>query len=1388
MSLVQRLCFLSVCGLAAPSPLPAGPVHPAPTAALTASGGLAAEPSLAAPGPYLSEFMADNRGGLGDEDGDSPDWIEITNPGPAPADLGGWFLTDDPALLTKWQFPVTLVVPAGASLVVFASSKDRRPADGVLHTNFRLDPDGESVLLVRPDGLTTASQILNFPPQFANISYGAGRFLEALPRVGAGASAKVLVPAAAVTGWTAPAGFEDSAWLNAVTGVGFDQTSGGDGTGPLGFWNFNDATKTTSAADSSGHALTGTVAAATYTADKGGHTGGAGDRAMNFPGTGRITVPGASAGAFDSITRNNAVAISAWVYGAASQPAPTYLFFAGSETNGSGIRVLDAHLPWSDSIIYWDTAGCCDPGRQRIFTGEPNPAKWRGQWNHYVLQKSGDRKEIWQNGVLLHSGTNTDAMMNLRSFYIGASNGAGTGGYQGLIDDFAIWDSALDAAQIAALAGGASPLALRSLAPVIATDLSAAAGNVNASVLLRIPFPVAQPAGLDLLILKMRYDDGFVAWLNGTEIARRNAPSGPVPAFDAAAAAAREPGAGLIAEEIDVSRHAALLLAGTNVLAIQGMNVTAADPDFLLLPELFAGHFQPDLFFPAPTPGAPNGRGLSGFTADTVFSPRRGFYDDPQVVTISCATPGATIVYTTDGSVPDLTHGTQSPSPATVPVNTTTTLRAAAFVQGTDLGPTNIDTHTYLFVNQVASQQRPAAAPVTWPGGFRGDYTMDARVADTALPGYSLRGALLDLPTLSVTADPAGLWGTSGIYAQSTSRGDAYERSASAEWLDPSSGDGFHIDFGLAVHGNISRDKSFTPKHSFKMFFRSQYGDPKLRHALFPGSPVAQFDQLILRAGSTDTFPCTEWGPVGIGPAGASYQRWARAWASYIRDQWVRDSQNAMSGLSAHGRFCHLYLNGTYWGLYNLCEHPDEDFMADHLGGKSMDYDVLVDFAELKNGNYTAWQQLIAMANAGMNNAAFQKAQGKNPDGTPNPAFPVLLHAGSLIDYMVLHIFHGADDWPNHNWWAGRATRNPTPINDGFHFFAWDQEISNENVLYERSSWQSAPAKYADVNAANTPAQIYYSLRQNSPEFRLRFADRVQRHLFNGGALSPSAITARWNARVAEIDRAIVAESARWGDYQPNLSHPGQPYRREVEWQAHLAWMAANYWPAIGPVALQWFRAAGLYPSVNAPALNQHGGSYLPDFRAALTNPNTSGTILYTVDGSDPRLTGGATHPAATPYGAPFALTGSQTVLARILQAGNWSALTEASFTAETDWDHDAMPNDWETAHGLDPHTASDALQDPDGDGAGNVAEYAANTDPRDRSSSFTAAALVDAAGRHLRFTAQPNRRYRMEASDTLSGWLTVEERPSVTVKAEVDWLIRPGETRRFHRIVAELE
>src|SRR5687768_10149459 len=89
----------------------------------------------------ITEFLADNSGGLRDEDGDSPDWIEIYNSGVTSVNLAGWYLTDDTNELTKWSFPATNIGPS-SFMVVFASGKDRRVSGAPLHTSFALDAGG----------------------------------------------------------------------------------------------------------------------------------------------------------------------------------------------------------------------------------------------------------------------------------------------------------------------------------------------------------------------------------------------------------------------------------------------------------------------------------------------------------------------------------------------------------------------------------------------------------------------------------------------------------------------------------------------------------------------------------------------------------------------------------------------------------------------------------------------------------------------------------------------------------------------------------------------------------------------------------------------------------------------------------------------------------------------------------------------------------------------------------------------------------------------------------------------------------------------------------------------------------------------------------------------
>jgi hypothetical protein len=122
--------------------------------------------------PRINEFMAENTGTIADEDGQFNDWIEISNPGTVPRDLTNWYLTDEQAVLNKWQFPAT-TIPPGGFLIVWASNNDRRVSGQPLHTNFRLSNDGEFLALVQPDGSTIASQYdPTYPLQTADRSYG----------------------------------------------------------------------------------------------------------------------------------------------------------------------------------------------------------------------------------------------------------------------------------------------------------------------------------------------------------------------------------------------------------------------------------------------------------------------------------------------------------------------------------------------------------------------------------------------------------------------------------------------------------------------------------------------------------------------------------------------------------------------------------------------------------------------------------------------------------------------------------------------------------------------------------------------------------------------------------------------------------------------------------------------------------------------------------------------------------------------------------------------------------------------------------------------------------------------------------------------------------------
>ena len=298
---------------------------------------------------------------------------------------------------------------------------------------------------------------------------------------------------------------------------------------------------------------------------------------------------------------------------------------------------------------------------------------------------------------------------------------------------------------------------------------------------------------------------------------------------------------------------------------------------------------------------------------------------------------------------------------------------------------------------------------------------------------------------------------------------------------------------------------------------------------------------------------------------------------------------------------------------------------------------------------------MMALARAGLrSDEDYQRIQGNFSDGSRNPDYEKYVDVDSLIDYMILHIYAGADDWPNHNWWAARR-RGPESL--GFKFFAWDQEISNNaNNRYGFSAWG---VRFELASAPDTPSYLYSRMRQNET-FRARFADRVHRHFVEGGALSTRGSAARWTARATEIDQAIVGESARWGDARRRT-----PFKREREWLKQLQWIHDTYLETVIPMALDRFARVRLYPRVEAPVFSRHGGKVARGFELGMTA--AEGTIHYTTDDTDPRSPGGSPAPGAATIedGEALRLQGPTTIKARARLENEWSALAEAFFYPE---------------------------------------------------------------------------------------------------------------------------
>lgn len=610
------------------------------------------------------------------------------------------------------------------------------------------------------------------------------------------------------------------------------------------------------------------------------------------------------------------------------------------------------------------------------------------------------------------------------------------------------------------------------------------------------------------------------------------------------------------------------------------------------------------VYFAEPSPGAANkGPELTDNVGIPKFSIAGGFHDGPIEVKLESKTPGATIRYTKNGSDPSETNGEVYTGPIAVNVinnKTGTVLRARAFKEG--LLPSKINTRTYLVGQNAALKTAPVVS----------------LVGDAEQTFYKPNGVMAIQGSVA-----AEVWAAKTIddYYMPKMRGRAYERPASLEIIqgDPSKGANVQLDMGLRLaaspwsRGRFKlRSTNASPwasdpgeKPSFNFFFRSEYGNSRLEEPIIPGLPVRTFKELRMRAGKNEMRN------------------------PFIRDELARRLFTDLGQMGSVGVINSVYVNGSFKGYFNLVNRLRESFFQDAYGSDK-DWDVR-QVNSWASGDNKEWLKAEAALKKDLTIQDNYNAAAK------------LVDLQNLADYCILNIWGATWDWPHNNFVVARE-RSETGV---WRAFVWDAEgicgLSGDHpVTYD--------VVKTDLLAKAEPVPLMFKRLYLNPEFKLYFADRLQKHFFTpGGALTQSNIARRLEelkTETAQLMKFTTNET-----FSVSVITSWIPKRLDVLFNT-----------------TKQMEKQGLWPLTKTVTYNQHGGTVAPGFEMRMTAGTETvpqaGDIYYTLDGSDPRLPLGAVNGTAKLYerGSAVVLTNSATVKARVRDGASWSPVNEARF------------------------------------------------------------------------------------------------------------------------------
>jgi uncharacterized repeat protein (TIGR02543 family) len=649
------------------------------------------------------------------------------------------------------------------------------------------------------------------------------------------------------------------------------------------------------------------------------------------------------------------------------------------------------------------------------------------------------------------------------------------------------------------------------------------------TVYLRKSFNINDASEITSAILHMDYDDGFVAYINGTEIARAALGQPGTPTYwDVYADYAHEAliYTGSSPERFDIDLDGSLLQDGINVLAIEVHNVSETSSDFTAIPFLtlggpgIAGGYVPEILnldkqtylhtnFKISSQGdtiiltSPGGQTVEEIFTDTITSDiSRGrkpdgtdnwyYFNEP--------TPGA----------PNTTHAYSAISHFIPVLSHPGGLYSSAF----DLTITSDGQNDTIYYTLDGSLPDKNSFVYNGPINITGTTTLRARIirsdeisAAVLSCTYIFLGRECNLPVISLFTDPFNLWDNDyGIYVMGDNASpefphfganfwEDWERPAHIELYEPDGRLGFSIDAGIKIFGGWSR--GFDQK-SVSVFARRKYGYPDLNYRVFEEKSISEFEALVLRNSGND-------------------------WMNTMFRDGMMTSLVRPLGIDVQAfRPAVLFLNGEYWGILNIREKINEHFVASN-------HNVDADSIELLENNGApiigSGQHYADMINFVSNNSL---AINNNYEYVKT-----LMNVDNFIKYEFSQIYFNNTDWPGNNIKFWRSVNNGGRwhwiiYDTDFGFGIWADDY-NDNTL--------AFALEPNAGGWPNPAWSTLLLRKlvENQTFRHSFINQFADHL--NTTFQPDAVIAHINSITDNIEHEIGYHYPLYGESKGNWEY-----------------------------------------------------------------------------------------------------------------------------------------------------------------------------------------------------------------------------------------------------------